>query len=331
VVRPEVATRLRGVEASNSLFRSLGRARANQPESKKAVRHSAMLKTEQILGEQIDTQVDKVVEDLRDRFAGAAQDLAQFRNLTLPLVREGAMPRFAGARSSPTEIVLGAIAANRSQWGAPAPCPVEIAEADVSIRIHVSFFNNMLETILGGKRLSDEFLMRYAKIMQAELPLNLMVHSRTPRWALEAASVRPLEIAVTEPNCFRFTFRTRGIHIDGVEHPYPSEATVEYRLLREDDGYAWLQRLGPLRLDSELPTPARIFLEAKLSAFFGEILDGGGVVVPDGALEAANGLVESIEFRADREWLVLGLKVSQEAVRKLIDVQIEPQAAPPTL
>ena len=83
----------------------------------------------------------------------------------------------------------------REQFGAATACPLDFAEGDVRFRMHVSFLNNMMETIMAGKVFTDEYFMQYAKVLQADACLcDLMVHSRAQRWAIVAAKPRPLGI-----------------------------------------------------------------------------------------------------------------------------------------
>ena len=93
-------------------------------------------------------------------------------------MREGAVPQIHGLRSTAAGIEVNVAGERRHQFGAAVPYGEDTVGGDVQLRVHVSMFNNTAETILGGKTLSDEFLMKYAQVLQAQLPLPLMVHTR---------------------------------------------------------------------------------------------------------------------------------------------------------
>jgi hypothetical protein len=156
--------------------------------------------------------------------------------------------------------------------------------------------------------------MKYAKIIHAELPLPLMVHVRAKRWALTMARYRPIELWIPEPGRLAFTIRANILEIDGQYFTEGATAEVIYRLERDDLGEYGLVRLGDIRLNFDAPGDARDFFRAKLEAFFGPVLTGGGVVIPEGGLLGVLRHLKSQCIRAEREWIVVGWEISSEVI-----------------
>jgi hypothetical protein len=253
--------------------------------------------------------------------------LNEVSDVTAPLAREGATPYFHGAHSTNEGVALTAYARRRDQFGAPTPCPIQSIAGDVLVRVHTSFVNNMAETITGGKTLSDEFFMRYAKVIHAELPLPLMVHSRAPRWALTMARYRPIAFENPAANRFVIVVRVDAVHIDDAVKATPSTARIAYELVENEFDEFELRRQGGVELTSDLDEPTREFLLEKLDAFFGPMLNGGGVVVPEGGVLGALRGLESRGVLAEHEWIVAGWNVPPAVIDELLRLQREESAA----
>jgi hypothetical protein len=257
-----------------------------------------------------DSRVGAAIAQMRADAARLQSSAAAFDELVAPFAREGATPVFHSARSGSHGVELNVAACNRDQCGAPAPCSVSPPNSDLHLRIHVSFFNNLAETITGGKRLSDEFLMKYARVLHAELPLPLMVHSRAPRWAITAAKQRPIELrTAAQPDRVLLLLRIDRLEIDGQKFDAPTAATIHYDLKQDAFGEYRLERHGGIELETELPDNPRAFLLEKLAAFFGPVLDFGGVIIPDGGLPGALKGLQSQGIHAQDEWIVAAWNV----------------------
>ena len=320
-VTPQVTSRVTGVSADSELVRRIASRRAAQAESRSQMNAEAQSTTIEQLQNRLDQRVGEAIAKIRAEYERMRSSLNEFGEVSAPLVREGATPYFDGARSSASGIELNAYARQREQFGAADSCPVQSVEGDVLVRVHVSFFNNMAETITGGKTLSDKFFMRYAKVIHAELPLPLMVHARAPRWALTMAKHRPIELRIPESNQFVFVVRIDAVEVDGVTTAAPTTAAIAYHLLQDEYGDYRLQRDGGVQLDAALPEEARSFCQEKLGAFFGPVLNGSGVVVPEGGVLGALRGLQSRGVHAEREWIVAGWDVPSEVVEELIRIQ----------
>ncbi len=212
-------------------------------------------------------------------------------------------------------VSVNVINQRREQLGAPILCPLS-STADVQIRVHVSFFNNMFETIMAGKTFTDKYFMKYSRALQAELPPPLMVHSRSVRWAIVAAKPRPLELSIPSPNQLQIQLRIERVEFGDQLFTGPTVATIRYVLSKNDFDEYQLYRQGEVQLDSLLPAEGQKFLLQKLNTFFAEEMNGGGVALPEGgALGRLRGL-RPHGASADRGWLNVGIKVPTKVLQE---------------
>jgi len=163
--------------------------------------------------------------------------------------------------------------------------------------------------------------MKYAQLLQAELPLPLMVHSRSQRWAITTHKHRPLELSLPAPNRLEFVMRIEAVEIDGQTFDAPTTATMRYDLVKNEFGEYALARDGQVQLDTGLPTVAREFLHEKLDAFFAPVLDAGGVAIPDGGVLGKLNAVQPAGVRAEANWITIGVNVPDEVLQSLLDYQ----------
>jgi hypothetical protein len=328
-VTPQVRPRLNSIDASNELIEWIARRRATHPDARAQMNSQARATAVEQLRLKFDESVEGAIASLRNDFQRIRGSLGEMQGVTAPLAREGAEPYFAGAQSDERGARLNAFAQQRGQFGAATPCPVESIAADVVVGIHASFFNNMAETITGGKTLSDRFIMKYAKVLHAELPLPLMVHTRAPRWALTMAKQRPLAVEIAAPDRVTFRVRVDAVEIDGATTPTNAVATIAYRLQRYEFGDYYLQRQGELTLDARCAAATADFLHAKLDAFFGPVLNGGGVIVPEGGTLGAMQRLQWRGLQAGGDWLVVGWNIPADAVDSLMQLQEQTVAQAP--
>ncbi|NOZ41292.1 MAG: hypothetical protein GXP24_13855 [Planctomycetes bacterium] len=318
VVDSQVTTQLQGVTARSNYVRRVARRLADQPKARSHMQSSSRSRTITLLRESLDKRVDETLEEIRAEIATVEDSMKGFRELLAPAVREGAVPKVQGLRSTLTGIELNVAGERRHQLGAVVPYSSDAVGGDVQLRFHVSLVNNTLETILGGKILSDEFLMRYAKVLQVQLPLPLMVHSRSQRWTVTTAKHRPLELRLPEPNRLQFVMRIEAVEIDGQAYDVPSIATINYDLVKNSFDEHELVRDGEIHLETALPSDARSFLYEKLAAFYAPLLNSGGVAVPDGGVLGVLNSIESAGIEIANDWIVIGVNVPEEVLGVLI-------------
>jgi hypothetical protein len=313
-VDPSVRTRVTNVNGDNELVRRIGERRIHDPQSKSHISMKARQKAVALLEGEMDSKVEDALDEIRAQIAKARAEASEFGEVFAPVVREGAAPYFHSTSSTPDAIVANIMSQRREQFGAATACPHDFADADLAVRLHVSFINNMMETIMAGKVFTDEYFMRYAKVLQPTLPLDLMVHSRGQRWAIVAAKPRPLELRIPAPNQFEFVLHVASLEISGEKFDQPATATVRYELVKNQYDEYYLKRIQDLKLDSQLATFQSDFLHKKLSAFFAPILDAGGVAIPDGDAIGRLNTLEFVGLQADQDWLAVAINVPSEFV-----------------
>ncbi len=313
-VKPQVRTRVTNIQADSDFVRRLGERRINDPSNKSYMSSRARAKAVALLENEMDDKVEVAIDEIRAEIAGMQKNASEFGEVFAPVVREGAAPFFHSTASTTEFVAANIMSQRREQFGAATPCPTDFAEGDLRFRMHVSFLNNMMETIMAGKMFTDEYFMRYAKVLQPTLPLDLMVHARAPRWAIIAAKPRPLELRIPAPNQFEFALHIASLEVDGEKFTKPTTATVRYELVKNEFEEYYLERTADLEIESSLPTQHRDFLHKKLSAFFAPVLDAGGVSIPEGGSIGSLNSLQFLGVQADQDWLVVGVNVPKEFV-----------------
>jgi hypothetical protein len=313
-VEPHVRTRVTNIQADRNFVRRMGERRINDPENKSYMSSRARSKASQLLETEMDTRIPEAIDEIRAEIARMQGNASEFGEVFAPVVREGAAPYFHGTTSTADVVAVNINSQRREQFGAATPCPTDFAEGDMRFRLHVSFLNNMLETIMAGKMFTDEYFMKYAKVLQPTLPLDLMVHARAQRWAIIAAKPRPLELRIPAPNQFEFALHIASLEVDGEKFIEPTTATIRYELVKNEFDEYYLERTADVEIESSLSKQHREFLHKKLSAVFAPVLDGSGVVVPEGGSLGSLNMLKFLGVKADQDWLVVGVNVPQEFV-----------------
>lgn len=314
-VFPQVRTKVTGVSANSNFVRRMGARRAHEPASIQQMNSRASSKTASLIQKEMDERVATGLAEIQAEIGKGRDSLGKLPDVLAPVVREGAAPRWDGIQSTSEGVVVNAFSQRREQFGAVKHCPTT-STADVQFRLHVSFFNNMAETIMAGKTFTDKYFMNYGKILQAELPPQLMVHSRSVRWAIVAAKPRPLEFTIPAPNQFKIVLRMQQVKIGEEEFTGPTIATIHYVFKQNDFDEYQLERQGDVEIESSMPTMGQDFLLQKLRAFFAPVLDAGGVALPEGgSLGRLRGL-KPHGMIADHDWLTLGIDVPTEVLEQ---------------
>lgn len=327
-VLPQVRTHVTNIQGNNELVKRLGERRIKDPQNKAHMSRRARSKAVELLKTEMDERVGEALDEIRAEIARMRSSGSEGAAIFAPVVREGAAPYFHSTWSNADFVTAGIMSARREQVGAVTPCPLDFADGDVRVRIHVSFLNNMMETIMAGKMFTDEYFMKYAKVLQPTLPLDLMVHSRAPRWAIIAAKPRPLELSIPSPNVFEFALHIASLEVDGQKFEQPTTVSVRYELVKNDLDEYYLQRDEDVIIQSSLSAEHQAFLHKKLSAFFAPILDGGGVVVPEGGGVGSLNLLKFLGVQADQDWLVVGIGVPTEFIDQTIKSREQASSEP---
>lgn len=317
-VFPQVSSNVTGVAARSRIIRRIGSRRANRPETRSQMNAEARSTTGIRLRQQFDDRVAQAFQEMQSGMGDFRTSFDSIADVIAPVFREGAAPDFHSARTTASGLELNISAASRFQIAAPTPRPAVPLESDIQLEVHSSVISNTAETMLGGKRLTDRWFMRYAEILHSELPLPLMVHDRAKRWAIRAEKLRPIELRLDGPRRFTFVVRSSSLEVDGREYSASCTATVEYQLVQNEFDEFSLERVGPVQLESELPDDAEKFWHTKLSAFFGPVLDAGGVVMPDSGVIGTLRKLRLAKLKIDGGWLSAAWSVPSEVIDEIL-------------
>lgn len=320
-VTPDVATRIVRINAPNAVVKTIAQRRAQHPASRSQMNSQARATAVEQLTLKFDARVEEGLDKIQADIERTRTAAGALRDAAAPLRREGAVPAFAGTQSTDAKVQLNVMSKQRGQFGAATTLPNDMTRGDIVIGVHVSFINNMAETILGGKTLSDSFVMKYAKVAHAELPLPLMVHCRAPHWAMTMAKHRPLELVIAGPNDMVLIARVAALEVDGVTTEMNAVARMTYHIQRDEFGDVSLVRQGGVELEADGTAEMREFLATKFGAFFGPTLTGGGVIVPAGGALATMKQLQWHGVRAERDWIVTAWDVPPAAIQEMLRAQ----------
>jgi len=294
------------------MIRRLGERRVSTPESVQQMNSRARSKAASLLQQEMDDRIGEALVQIQTELRQTKASLDNFQEVLAPVVREGAAPRWQSVTSNSKGVIVNVAGENREQLGAVTPCPTSSSLADVQARFHVSFFNNMAETIMAGKTFTDTYFMNYGRILQPTLPPALMVNYRSQPWSIVTAKPRPLEIAITARDQLSIQLRMQQVTIGDEHFTGPTIATISYALVKNEFEEYQLERQGNVQLDSPLPQASQVFLLRKLDAFFAPVLSGGGVALPEGGTLGRLRSLRSQGVYANDNWLVIGVQVPTE-------------------
>ena len=316
-VSTPVQTRVTGISAPLPFIRNIAQRRANRPAVQSAMRNQAQRQASQQLASQFTAQVETQFSSAQEQAKDLQEKLEGFSELLAPVEREGAVPQFHGSLTTGEAVEVQFMKQSHYQFGAIKPCQKSLISADIVGCIHQSMINNMLETVSGGKTYEDTYFMELVKVLQPELPLALMVHSRAPRWSVTLRKSRPIEVAINTGNTLVLEANLIGMRIEDEAWTGSAKLRVEYQFELNAYGEYQLARVGDVSLSEELKPSFKDFLLVKMNAFFGEIVDGSGVVVPEGGILGKLQQIQNKGILFHDEWIVFGLDVPSSLIKSL--------------
>ena len=321
------------ITARSRIVERLAWRKVSSPRVNQATQAQANRSATTQISSTFEAEIAHAMTESQAKLAKLQKAAEGFSEITAPFEREGSVPVFSGSSSTQNEIFLEASQIRGPQFGAPTRCQVDFdvsklgQSADVMGCVHESFINNTFETAWGGKWISDEYFMEMAKILQAELPLDLMVHSRTPHWRFQPRPLQPViwslenkadEMSVT-------------VHLDQLEYGAqtysgPVTATTRYALQKDEHGAYLLARTIPVQLEWPSAPSAEVFeaIDRKFQALLAEKLDAKGIVIPDGGFTGVIAKVEQHFVSSNGGWLYFAVPVTD----KLLDEAMALQSTP---
>lgn len=208
----------------------------------------------------------------------------------------------------------------KATLGAAEPCKLSFRPGQIGICIHESFLSNVFDRFFGSKDVPDTHFESFSKILFTQAPYELYTHTRKEKWWVVFEDVAPWSFGIESKDFVSIVLRVKGFW-----HKAPNSANRKYissphvfraRYHIGDNGY------GRLNLEREsfeiegskegLENQDREFLvrmDKRLEAFFGEVIDMGGLNLPKGSkLHDTFYQLKVNDLRIDDGWLGFNLE-----------------------
>jgi hypothetical protein len=261
------------------------------------------------------TQTDPAVAQIRDQFQ---------TRLEAPLRARGLYPEMLHLHTTDTRLVVTARKALPVQLAAASLPPPTAADHLITLRVHESVVNNVLEEKFGGRIFRQADADRLAAEMQATMPASLESDADQPPWEVTFAKHRPITVSVADS---RAKVMVRGDKFVSGEREFPGmDIWATYVIGRGPQGFVLLregdvqiyppgfqpgsgQRLRP----SE--TSIRRILQRRFDKVFPSDVDVPGLLPLEGELASAGPLpLAQLEARRDG-WIAAGWRSRDAGVR----------------
>ncbi|MFV2070146.1 MAG: hypothetical protein ACC645_24530, partial [Pirellulales bacterium] len=162
-----------------------------------------------------------------------------------PLLRLGEFPQLLRFSSSEDHLFVQSLQANRYQLGAPTNPPEHAGDADLSVRVHETWVNNLAGAVLAGKTFTDADQEKMGKRLGGEWEEKLKSDADDDPWSITYAASRPVTLSFDEN---RFSVTIRGRRFTSGERSFKAmDITAVYHLEKTATG-AKLTRQGELRI-----------------------------------------------------------------------------------
>ena len=257
---------------------------------------------EPLINDRLDQDAGEIILWANDAYA------SEFRN---PLLRSRAFPRQVKFSTSNKELKVVILQAAQGQIGAPQPAPSFDLAHDIGIRMHETAFNNLAESLLAGRTLTDEEVR--AKVAMFLTMTSLEEFSpnldETP-WSITFAQKNPITVEFSDG---AYTLVVAGERWKSGRRRYSAQmnVTVTYRIATTDgkvrlvrDKEVLIAPPGFVRGKSRLPLTTlslRRILQRKFDELFPAMINPEELVVP-GPWEKT-GPLRVGSMAADSGWL----------------------------
>ena len=124
-----------------------------------------------------------------------------------PLKRKRAYPELLKFSTDSDYLRIVSLQATRSQLGAPSEAPQSDVQADLAVRVHETMVNNLAETFLGGRKVTDDEMRDLVKeLKDGELPERFQPQPDEDPWSITFARRDPVTVSFNE-NGYEATIR----------------------------------------------------------------------------------------------------------------------------
>lgn len=242
--------------------------------------------------------------------------------------REGVYPQQLKFSSTSEHLLVKALEASRDQLGAPT-APIEVpGQADVALQVHESLPNNLADTLLAGRTLTDDELRERLADWFGEVPEEFRLDPEEEPWSITFADEQPVTVEFRRGG---FTIAIRGDRFTSGDNDYAAmNITARYKLNPGQQQFS-ATRVGELEIfppgfdpngDQTLSArqqALRRLLERRLGKIFTPEMTGEGFVLP-GRLKNAGTL--PLSFADARSgWIALGWNRQSNRSLRLASVQ----------
>jgi len=260
------------------------------------------------------TQTDPAVAQIREQFQ---------TRLEAPLRARGLYPEMLHLNTTDTRLVVTARKALPVQLAAASLPPPTAADHLITLRVHESVVNNVLEEKFGGRIFRQADADRMASQMQATMPTALESDADQPPWAVTFAKHRPITVSVADS---RAKVMVRGDKFVSGEREFPGmDIWATYAIGRGPQGFMLL-REGDVQIyppgfqpgGGQRLTPAETSVRRILQRRFDKVFPAD-VEIPDLPLEgelASAGPLPLADLVARRDgWIAAGWRAKDGGVR----------------
>lgn len=297
------------------------RAAQQEPQAEQIASQHA----EQRVSTRLDEQAAELIAQTNEQYQ------KQFRR---PLERRGLFPPMLTFSSTHDAVNAVALEAGATDLGAPSAPPALTLHADVAVRVHESFANNLAQGGLAGRIFQEDEVRKSLTDALGQLPEQLKSSDEEgPPTAIHFASQQPISVIFAQDS---FTVMIRGESFTKGDADYPGmNIKVTYDIRQTEQGPRAVRR-GDLEIFPPGFTPdagqtlsgreqaIRRILQRRLErAFPQEIVPKP--VTPQGRLAKLGPMVLS-EWRVANGWMLLGYQRTQPA--PTATAASEPTAAP---
>ncbi len=312
-----VVPQIVGISASSNIAGRIAQRRANRPSVQAAMQQQAQTQAATQLQNQFTNQVETQFAKSQENAKQLQAKMDGFGDVMAPVKREGASPRFHSSASTAESIQVRFTSQKSTQFGAVTRCPQLGLQADLVQCVHESFINNFIETVATGKDYADEYFREAAKAMQPELPLALVIHSRAPRWTVTTRKHLPLMVRLNSVDDIQVRLGVQRLKVGDDTWQGDIEVAADYRWAKTEIQEYRLERKGEVVISGKMDPKFLTFFQTKMDAFFAEVIDGGGVSVPDGGLLGTLKGIQSKGMKIQDGWIVVGLDVPDSTIQEL--------------
>ena len=143
-------------------------------------------RAEPMINQRIDQEVESIIQSANDVYQ------REFRD---PLTQVGAFPRQLAISTSADDLKIVILQAADAQTGAPSPAPQPEVSQDIGIRCHETAFNNMAESLLAGKTLTDDqFRTQVGKYLTMASLQAFTPNTSEKPWAITFSKKKPVRV-----------------------------------------------------------------------------------------------------------------------------------------